>query len=374
MIQTVHCVDMLAGGVASVLFTYAAACKNTKFNFISISPVDDAARKKADAIGCRILADGIRSFRELSDAIREAQVKTGADVFHVHRNWHNLLPAVLAKKSGYRIVISHSHNVFKSDSFLKDIYHILFKALIGKCCDACWGCSPEAIDFLYGRSPNNPLFLPNPISFERFHYSEAARKRTRTQLGFNDEFVIVHSGLAIPQKNHEFLLRVFADLHNQRPDAKLLLLGPSFESDTYLANVADSLEIRDSVVCCGYVANTEDFYSAADLFMFPSINEGLSLSLCEAQAEGLSFIASNTITKSSNLFGNGVFLPIDEGVGPWVQTALAWDGKRHLPSKREIEECRCNIDYAAPRLDATYELLLAGKCGRDIAALWDSEA
>lgn len=373
MIQTVHCVDVLAGGVASMLFEFAEACENTVFNFVSIAPVETGTRNLVEDIGGRVIKDGIRTGSELAKAIRDAKSITGAKVFHTHRNWHNLQPAILAKCAGYQVVISHSHNVFPSTNIAKDVYRKLFQLAIKHYADACWGCSPEAIEFLYGAHPKNALFIPNPISFERFSFSEKAREAKRKELGLNESFVIVHAGLAIPQKNHEFLFRVFAALQEAIPDVKLLLVGPSRDVDHGLMRLAEELNIDENVTFCGYVDDVENYYAASDLFLFPSLNEGLPLALCEAQAEGLSFIASSNITLKSDLFGNGVFLPIDRGVEPWVEAVLTMDCSRRTPSAESIASSPFNVHRSAPLLEATYSALIDGSKPEDIAALWNEE-
>lgn len=374
MIQIVHCVDSMIGGVASVLLAYAEACDDLAFNYISISPVDDAMKRKIESCGGRIIADGVDQASRLENAIVEARLQTGAAIFHVHRNWHNLQPAMLARKAGYKVVISHSHNVFPSSSRIKDVYHALFKLIIKRYADASWGCSPEAISFLYGAKPKNPLFIPNPISFSSFKYSEAVRKSMRKELGLEDSFVLVHAGLPIPQKNHAFLLRVFAEAVKVKPKSKLLLLGPDKEKDRQLYELAMRLGVSESTIFCGYVRNAADYYSAGDLFVFPSLNEGLSLALCEAQAEGLGFIASDAITRASDLFGNGCFLPINEGVEPWVERIVSFESARNVPTAKNIAECRFNIDYAAPALTATYSALLDGASHQELELIWERGA
>lgn len=370
MIQTVHCVDGLIGGVATVLLTYAEACDDIAFNFLSISPVEDKVKERVESLGGSVIVDGIDNNLGLGKSIKMAKEMTGSKIFHVHRNWHNLRPAALAKRAGYEIVISHSHNVFASSSKVKDVYHALFKRLIKRFADASWGCSPEAIAFLYGERPKNPLFVPNPINFSSFRFSEAARFSKRTELGLGDSFTLVHAGLPIPQKNHPFLLHVFAEVIKERPGSKLLLLGPDKDKDCWLYDLAERLGIAGSVVFCGYVEDVADFYAASDLFVFPSFNEGLSLALCEAQAEGLGFVASDAITRSSDLFGNGCFLPLDKGVGPWVEKILEFDTGRKTPTKDSVATCKFNIKFAAPLLSATYRALLNGVSQQEIELIW----
>lgn len=374
MIQTVHCVDLLRGGVASVLFSYASACEDISFNFVSMAPVDEEARKCVDAVGGRVIADDIDSMGELRAALTAARKETGANIFHVHRNWHNLLPAKIAREVGYPIVISHSHNVFPSTSRLKDAYHAVFRRLIRRYVDECWGCSPEAIEFLYGRNPKNSLFLPNPISFSSFCFSPERRAAIRDALGLGDALTLIHSGLPIPQKNHRFLLRVFRGVLDANPDARLLLLGPDEENDEWLVREAELLGVRGSVKFCGYVDNVSDYYAAGDLFLFPSLNEGLSLALCEAQAEGLSFIASDRITSASDLFANGVFLPIDRGPDIWTECILSGDFKRKVPTMDQIESCPFNVEWCSPRLEATYAALQGGEAHSDILSIWGGVA
>ena len=190
--------------------------------------------------------------------------------------------------------------------------------------------------------------LPNAIEPERFKFSEVFRKEIRKRYGINDDdFVIGHVGRFYPQKNHDFLIDIFHEIRKQQPNAKLLLLGDGPLQDKIRQKI-NSLGITGSVIFAGLQKDPSPFYSAMDVFAFPSLWEGLGIVLLEAQYNGLPCVVSEAVPKEvtiSNLLTYSSF-DVDE----WERNAFLHMGKRN-------EKINCdtfNIKHCIEKLRMLY--------------------
>ena len=134
------------------------------------------------------------------------------------------------------------------------------------------------------------------MDISRFVFDEKKRTEMRQELGINNEYVIGHVGRFNLQKNHEYLLRIFKEVRVRVPDAKLLLLGDG-ELFSSIKKLAEEFEIADSVIFAGVHKDVEDYYQAMDIFVLPSLFEGLPVTGIEAQYSGLPCLFSDEITK-----------------------------------------------------------------------------
>ena len=156
--------------------------------------------------------------------------------------------------------------------------------------------------------------LPNAIDPERFKFSESARREIRAKYGIaDDDFVVGHVGRFYPQKNHEFLIDVFSEVRLQKPNAKLLLLGDGPLQEKIRQKV-ETLGLAESVVFAGLQKNPAPFYSAMDVFAFPSLWEGLPLTLVEAQYSGLPCVVSENVTREVVVTENVYLLKTNKAI------------------------------------------------------------
>jgi len=220
--------------------------------------------------------------------------KNRYDVVHSHLDWFlNAYVMFLAMVAGIPARIAHHHQAYK-----KPLFAIL--RIPNKLFASHWlACGHAAAENGWGKSAvlkGKVQILPNAIDPERFKFDATARAEIRNKYGIaGDGFVVGHVGRFFPQKNHAFLIDIFAEVVKSRPNSKLLLLG-----DGPLQNVIQKkvkmLGLSDKVIFAGLQKNPAPFYSAMDVFCFPSLWEGLPLTLVEAQYNGLPVVASDTIT------------------------------------------------------------------------------
>ncbi|MBP5247488.1 MAG: glycosyltransferase [Fibrobacter sp.] len=219
------------------------------------------------------------------------------DVVHSHLDWFmNGYVCFLAMLAGVKKRIAHHHQAYSKWGFLCFTLRMPCKLFATH-----WlACGEAAAVNGWGKNAvkkNKVKILPNAIDSERFKFCESARREVRAKYGIaDDDFVVGHVGRFYPQKNHTFLIDVFAELYKKKSSAKLLLLGDGPLQEQVKQKV-NSLGLSNAVIFVGLQKDTAPFYSAMDVFAFPSLWEGLPLTLVEAQYCGLPCVVSHTVTK-----------------------------------------------------------------------------
>lgn len=238
--------------------------------------------------------------------------KNRYDVVHCH-NLFNCGPVLFASwLAGVRIRIAHSHTTeYLSDNkitFKKKLYYIIARFLIKIFANKKIACSKKAGKFLYGKS--NFMVLTNGIDTQKFIYSKKMREEIRLKYAIKDEDIVIgHVGRFIEVKNQIFLIELLEDLLKENTNYKLLLIGDG-ELKNHLYQVVKEKNISENVIFTGIIDDVYNYYSAMDLFVFPSIVEGLPLTLIEVQTNGLPLIASSNISNESNITNSILFLDL----------------------------------------------------------------
>ena len=365
--QVLH--GIVGGGSEQVVLNYCSRMRDIHFDLLyQYEPNPQILERFYEAgINCIQIPDKARHpLKHLWTMFRIFR-KGRYDVVHSHLDWYmNSYVCFLAMLAGVKKRIAHHHQAYTAQEPVKGPKtrlvsppnHLLKSLLCSILCIPCklfathWlACGEAAAINGWGkRAVNNGkvTILPNAIDPERFKFSESARKEIRAKYGIkDDDFVVGHVGRFYPQKNHDFLIDVFSDVHKQKPNAKLLLLGDGPLQDKIRQKV-DSLGLTESVVFAGLQKDPAPFYSAMDVFCFPSLWEGLGIVLLEAQYNGLPCVVSNAIPKEvliSNLLTYSSF-DVDE----WKRNAFLYMKKRNV----KITCDTFDIKYCVEKLRMLY--------------------
>lgn len=251
------------------------------------------------------------------------------DIIHSHVHHYSGFTLRLARLAGIRRLIVHSHSdtlgLDRRAGGWRKFYLEWMKSWINRFASAGLACSREAAKALYGGNwEKDPRWqvLYCAIDLEPFKISAGGSSvRERLQIP-PDAFVIGHVGRFTEAKNHGFLLRIFAEILAQNPLGYLLLVGDGGLMEAIKAE-AESLGILDKVIFTGAVSNVPVLLrDAMDLFVFPSLYEGLPLALLEAQAAGLPCIISSNVSEEGIVVKPLVQrLPLSAPVSVWAETA-----------------------------------------------------
>lgn len=203
----------------------------------------------------------------------------------------------IAKKAGIPITISHARSA-GVDKGIKGVATRMLRQKLPERTDYMFTCSRLAGISVFGFKAveeGKTVFMPNAIDCKKFDYDSVMRSKIREELGISDHYVIGHVGRFHYAKNHEYLIRVFAELCKRgRREYVLLLLGEG-EKMEETRRLARELQVEDKVHFAGNKSNVHDYYQAMDYFVYPSRYEGLPGTVLEAQTSGLRCLISDSI-------------------------------------------------------------------------------
>lgn len=262
----------------------------------------------------------------------------------------------IAKKAGVPVTVAHARNagVVKG---LKGAATRFFRQGLAEKADFCFACSTLAGQDVFGKDVVNAgkvKIIHNAIDVRRFTYDEKLRETARQQLGISGKLVLGHVGRFEYQKNHPYLLEVFAAVCEKRPDAVLLLLGEG-ENRLAMEERCKQLGIADRVRFLGNCKDTERYYQAMDIFLLPSFFEGLPGVLVEAQAAGLKCFVSDSITREAKATDLVTYLSIEQPAQKWAEEILARAEYERRDTSHELTAAGFNVYTQAGGYSLFYE-------------------
>lgn len=216
-------------------------------------------------------------------------------IVHSHLNANSAVVLGLLKLCNVRNRIAHSHidKAGGNKAFLKKI----LRRYVSKVSTENLACSIRAGKWLYG--DDEFIVFKNSIDTKKFRYSLSNRQKIRKELNvIDDELLIGNIARFDIQKNHNFILDIFSELHFINKRCKLLLIGDGVLKETIMHKV-NCLNLCDHVIMTGTISNANEYLSAMDVFLFPSLYEGLGIVVIESQANGLPVLMSDTVPQEA---------------------------------------------------------------------------
>lgn len=317
------------------------------------------------SMGGRILLhpapeDGLLPYRaSLRRTFRESGPFHGV---HSHVHYFSGIVLQIARDAGVPVRVAHSHtmNDGRGHSLVRRGYRLLMRRMIRRHATRMLCTSRAAGEALYGPncwSDPRVRIVPNAIDLCRFETAGKDRAETRAGLGLPaSAFVVGHAGRFQKEKNHRFLIQVFAALRQRRPDAWMALAGDG-PLRSEVETMARVLGLADRVLFLGWRTDIPQVLGAMDVFLLPSCYEGLGMAAVEAQAAGTPCVVSDRVPPEGDI-GLGLVQPLslEAGAGKWAEAALGWRGiSRPDWRRRESEFRRCGYDL--PALVRTLEIV-----------------
>lgn len=313
----------------------------------------------------RLQAAGIR-FYELSGSLyfllknysmfKELTKERHYDVLHLNAFQSlSFFYLLLAKQCGIPKRIAHSHNTALRKStgqFLKLWIHKLSRFLLTGYATDLWACSGEAARFLFSSrvlKRQGYSFIPNGIDVERFRFNPEVREQVRKELGCEGKLVIGNVGRLCYQKNQEFLLDIFAEVHARKPNSALLLIGDG-EDRRMLEEKANYLGIQNAVIFYGTCQKVERLYWAMDVFVFPSRFEGLPIVTIEAQTAGLTVVSTDTVMQEASVTDSVLKMPLSDKSETWANTIFKGKTIERVSAAKKVKNAGFDITDCAQRV------------------------
>lgn len=242
-----------------------------------------------------------------------------------------IIPAKLARIQN---IIAHSHSVGEpSDNIFDNLLRRILKLIMEKSATHYFACSKMAAESKYPKriiTENKFQVISNAIDLEKYEFSQSSREKIRQQYSLYNKFIIGNIGRLHYQKNQMFLIDILVELLKINSESHLLLVGGG-ELGEVLETYAEELGVSKSVSITGAVHDASAFYSAMDVFCFPSLYEGLGLVAIEAQANGLVCIASDTVPLETNVTELMHYFSLDESPRFWAEQILKYGTQKIRP-------------------------------------------
>lgn len=274
--------------------------------------------KEIEALGGKIYripskSENIKAFkRGLSKIVKDNHYK---NVMRITSNAFGFYDLYVAKRAGAENTIARSSNSSDGGSFKSKAVHILGKLFYKRYVDVFIAPSDKAAVYTFGKKAfkkGQVHLLNNGIDFLEYRFSGENRERIRKELGVLESTLLIgHIGRFTKQKNHDFLLDVFAKIKKAHPNAKLLLVGEG-ELEDRIKDKIKNLGLGGNVIISGVRKDVPALLSALDMLLFPSLYEGMPNVIIEAQATGLPCLIADTITKQVAVTPLVTFLPITD--------------------------------------------------------------
>ena len=258
----------------------------------------------------------------------------------------------IAKKSG-AYTIAHSHSAGEGS-----LLYRIFSYSTRNIADMFFACSKDAGISRYGerigKNTERCIVLNNAIDTKKFAFSNERRVAMRNKLGIlEDSLVIGHVGRFVEAKNHAFLLDVFEEIFKVNINAKLLLVGDG-ELRASIEHIVEEKQLKDVVIFAGIQPNVWDYYQAMDVFLFPSIYEGLPVSMVEAQAAGLPCFVSSNVPYETAITDLVDFISLDISPKNWALKILDNCNAERLDVTDKIKKAGYDVSYTANWLTDFY--------------------
>lgn len=283
------------------------------------------------------------------------------DIFHMDTDsTDQIFLAAAAKMAGVKKVIYHSHNTESGriGKFRRFIEHIC-KPFMSIFVDEYIACSKTAAEFLFPKhivNNNKYELIKNGINLEKYAYNEKIRADYRVKYNTENKFVIGHIGRFTEQKNHTFLIDIFDEIHKKRSDAILFMIGIGELQEDVRQKVL-SKGLQDCAIFLNGSNDIPNLLQMIDVFVMPSLYEGLPVAGIEAQAAGIPFVFSDTITSELAVSKMAEVIPLESTAEEWADCILKMGSNPHDTSQETIKQAGYDIKDTVVRLQEIYSVI-----------------
>ena len=281
------------------------------------------------------------------------------DVVHMHSSSKNYYILKAAKRHGIPIRVAHAHSTgFMSKNPISIILGNTMKQPLKRYATHCCGCSKLACEWLFGKGcieRKEAIVIPNGIYSKPFIYNEDIRIEVRKELKVDDKFVIGNVGRFERQKNHDFLIDIFAEVVKLKKNACLVLVGIG-SLQTILEQKIATLGLTDKVKFLGFRNDRYRIMQAMDSFVFPSLYEGFGIGAIEAEASGLPVFASDNVPNDVKFTPDTCFLSLQQSAKEWAKAIIEKGEIKRKDMTDEIQ--RAGFDIQA-MIDNLYNMYIS---------------
>lgn len=351
----------VGGGVEAVTINYYRNIDKNKvqLDFICDEDSTNIPYEEIERMGGKVIiipsySKPFKYHKALKRVLKEGNYK----IIHSNINTLSVFSLFAAKCAGVPVRIAHSHSTTNKKEKKKNLMKQVLRPFSKFFATNYMCCSELAGRWLFGDKEydkGNVYLLNNAIDLDKFKYDEKLRKKKRKELGIKDDTLVIgHIGRFVAQKNHTFLIDIFNEIYKKNNNSILLLAGqgPLMED---IKNKVKDLNLDDSVKFLGQRNDANELYQAFDVFLLPSLYEGLPVVGVEAQAAGLLCYLSDDMTKETKVLDITKFMSLNNTPEEWADNILD-DVKKYkrIDTSKEMTAKNFNIKEEAKKLEEYY--------------------
>ena len=319
---------MLGGGVEAVVMNYYRNIDKNKiqFDFICDNDSTNIPYEEIEKMGGRVILIPpyqkiFKYHKELKKILRDNKYK----IVHSHINTLSFFSLYAAKCANVPIRIAHSHSTTNKKEKKKNLMKQILKPFSKLFATHYMCCSELAGRWLFGNKEydkKNVFLLNNAIDLEKFKYNEKIKSKKRKELNIEEDmFVVGHIGRFVEQKNHKFIIDIFKEIYNINNNSMLLLVGQGplmneIKEKVFLEGLSNNVKFL------GQRNDANELYQAFDIFLLPSLYEGLPVVGVEAQASGLLCFLSSDMTKETKILKSTTIMKLSTSPKEWAKNII----------------------------------------------------
>lgn len=276
-------------------------------------------------------------------------------VIHGHMTNTASLYMPIAKRHGVTCRISHSHSTHSKAGLVGIVTDLLHRHVYRYATDY-FACSEKAKYWIYPQrliDSGAIQLLSNAIDAARFRFDPVSRSKMRKDLNLGDALTVISVGRFRKEKNQAFLIDVLTAMRKIHPNVVFVFAGDGpCEAEVRAKAAAAGVETQTRFL--GMREDVAELMQAADVFVLPSVFEGMPVTAIEAQASGLHCVASESITKEIDFMGAVTYLSLDEDPAVWGKALLNAALQPREDTFERVVESGNDINTTAPWLQAYY--------------------
>ena len=272
-------------------------------------------------------------------------------VVHVHQDCLSSVALECARDCGIPVRIAHSHNS-NQDKNIKYLFKRYYMRKIPETATELFACGKAAGDWMFGGKTYQ--LLPNAIATEKYIYEEEKSKKIKRELGLEENIIIGHIGRFNPQKNHEFLVDIFEKCLEKNRKVTLILVGDG-EGRKEIENKVKKQGLQDNVLFMGVRKDVPELLQAMDVFVFPSLYEGLPVTMIEEQAAGVPAVISDRVSEECIITEGLVKVEgLENTPEQWAEEILKQAKISKSDRSEEIKKAKYDVETTAKWLEEYY--------------------
>ncbi len=351
----------LANGVTSYAMNYYRKLvgKDIRIDFLVVNDIGSPYYDEIKANGSKIflMPPYSKNIFATVKYINDLFKKEKYDIVHSHVLNSGSVILKLAKHYGVPVRILHAHATKSGDTKLKEIRNKFFIAISLANANSYFACSKLAGDYLYGK--RKYTVINNAVDLKRYSFDQEARDRLRNEYSANDKLIVTTVGRFTKQKNPAFIVDIISALAEKTKNFEFWWFGNGIlEEET--KKYAEEKGVTKYINFFGANDKVNEFYSAADVFILPSLFEGLPVVGIEAQISGIPCLMSDEITREAEITDLCKYLPIDSA-SLWADKILEISTADRSANIRSIKKDNYDIDKQNSILRKKYEALYEEK-------------